>query len=184
MAISSRIRELAKKLTQLSLDQEGRVLRARCGDLLVISAYFPKSQPEGPRFEYKLAFCRGMRRFLKKQVDSGLNILLMGDYNIAHEPIDLARPKQNLENPGFLPEERSWMGRFLKSGFHDVFRERNPELESAYSWWSFRSGARARNVGWRIDYGTVSDNLRNEVTDAQIHPEIMGSDHCPVSVTM
>ena len=176
--------EVIEGLGVRKLDQEGRVLRARYGDLLVISAYFPKSQPEGPRFEYKLAFCRGMRRFLKKQVDSGLNILLMGDYNIAHEPIDLARPKQNLQNPGFLPEERSWMTRFLKSGFHDVFRERNPDLDGAYSWWSYRFGVREKNIGWRIDYGTVNTALLGRVADAAIHPNIAGSDHCPVSVRL
>ena len=176
--------EVIEGLGVRKLDQEGRVLRARYGDLLVISAYFPKSQPEGPRFEYKLDFCRGMRRFLKKQVDSGLNILLMGDYNIAHEPIDLARPKQNLQNPGFLPEERSWMSRYLKSGFHDVFRERNPDLEGAYSWWSYRFGVREKNIGWRIDYGTVNTDLLDRVTDAAVHPNITGSDHCPVSVRL
>ena len=106
----------------------------------------------------------------------------MGDYNIAHEPIDLARPKENQSNPGFLPKERAWLTRFLRSGFHDVYRERNRERDGAYSWWSYRSGAREKNIGWRIDYGTVSTGLVDRVTDARIHPEVIGSDHCPVSV--
>ena len=174
--------EVIEGLGVRKLDKEGRVLRARFGDLLVISAYFPKSKVEGPRFQYKLDFCRGILWFLKRQVDAGLHVLVMGDYNIAHEPIDLARPKENLETPGFLPEERSWMTRFLKSGFHDVFRERNPDLEGAYSWWSYRFGVREKNIGWRIDYGSVNTALLECVTDAAIHPNITGSDHCPVSV--
>ena len=186
VAIISRERpdEIVEGLGVKKLDQEGRVLRARFGNLLVVSAYFPKSQPEGPRLEYKLAFCKGILRFLRKQVDTGLDVLLMGDYNIAHEPIDLARPKENSGNPGFLPEERSWMTRFLNSGFHDVFRERNPTLAGAYSWWSYRFGVREKNIGWRIDYATVNTALVGRVAAAAIHPRITGSDHCPISVRL
>lgn len=186
VAIISRVKpdEVVEGLSVSSLDQEGRVLRARFGKLLVVSAYFPKSQREGPRLQYKLDFCAGISRFLKEQVDKGLDVLLMGDYNIAHEPIDLARPKENLQNPGFLPEERSWMARFLDSGFHDVFRERNPDLQGAYSWWSYRFGVREKNIGWRIDYATVNTGIVGRVTDAAIHPTVMGSDHCPVSIIL
>jgi exodeoxyribonuclease-3 len=163
-------------------DREGRVLRARFGRLLVVSAYFPKSDHFGARYRYKLEFCRALRRFLLAQVEAGHDVLLLGDYNIAHRPIDLARPEENEDNPGFLPAERAWMTRFLASGFHDVFRERHPDLAGAYSWWSFRGRARAKNIGWRIDYGTTSARLAERVVAAGIHPEIRGSDHCPVSV--
>jgi exodeoxyribonuclease-3 len=108
----------------------------------------------------------------------------MGDYNIAHQPIDLARPKENEKNAGYLPGERAWLTRHLELGHHDVFRERNPELTGAYTWWTNWGGARARNIGWRIDYGTVSKNLRSRVSEAAIYPLIMGSDHCPISITI
>ena len=176
--------EVVEGIGKPKYDKEGRVIRARFGEVVVISAYFPKSQTEGPRFEYKLGFCRALRTFLKGLVEEGRQVVLLGDYNIAHEPIDLARPKENVGNPGFLPEERSWMSRFLKAGYHDVWRERNPERTDGYSWWSYRSGARERNIGWRIDYATVTSGLRDRVTDAGIHPEVTGSDHCPVSVEL
>lgn len=176
--------EVVEGLGKKRFDDEGRVLAARFGEVVVISAYFPNSQEAGARLSYKLGFCRAMEAYLRDWTDRGYHTLLTGDYNIAHEPIDLARPKQNEKNPGYLPEERAWMSRYLRLGYHDVFRERNPELEGAYSWWSFRSNARERNVGWRIDYATVSSGLLDAVTDARIHPEIQGSDHCPVSVTL
>ena len=176
--------EVVEGLGIPKFDKEGRVLRARFGELLVISAYFPKSDFADVRFRYKLEFCRAIRRFVLDEVDEGRHVLLMGDYNIAHQPIDLARPKENENNPGFYPKERNWMTRFLGSGFHDVFRERNPEADGKYSWWSYRAGAREKNIGWRIDYGTVNTGLLNRVVDAQIHPNVTGSDHCPVSVTL
>jgi exodeoxyribonuclease-3 len=165
-------------------DREGRVLALRYGELVVVSAYFPNSQEGGARLGYKLGFCRALLRWLRAAAAAGRSTLLLGDYNIAHQPIDLARPKENEESPGYLPEERAWMTRYLDAGFHDVFRERNPTLAGAYSWWSLRSGARERNVGWRIDYGTVSANLCGRVRNAAIHPEVLGSDHCPVSVRL
>ena len=109
-------------------------------------------------------------------------MILCGDYNIAHEPIDLARPKPNEGNPGYLPEEREWMTRFLGLGYHDVFRELNPELTGAYSWWSYRAGARGKNIGWRIDYCCCTPGLRDVISDAGIRADVMGSDHCPVTI--
>jgi exodeoxyribonuclease-3 len=107
-----------------------------------------------------------------------------GDVNTAHREIDLARPKANSRISGFLPEEREWMDRFLAAGFHDVFRERNPELKDQYTWWDLQSGARARNVGWRIDYFFVNTALLPRVENAFILPEVMGSDHCPVGLDL
>ncbi len=163
-------------------DDEGRVLSVRFDDLLIVSAYFPNSQEAGKRLDYKLAFCRRMETWLAEQREQGLRILLTGDYNIAHAAIDLARPAANEGNPGYLPEERAWMSHYLGLGYHDIFREENPELTAAYSWWSYRARARNNNVGWRIDYCTCCPNLRPAVSRARIHPDIMGSDHCPVSV--
>lgn len=163
-------------------DCEGRVISATFDDLLVISAYFPNSQEKGRRIDYKLRFCKRMEDFLDSWRDAGYKTLLLGDYNIAHQPIDLARPDDNQENPGYLPEERDWMSHYLSQGYHDVFREENPELTGAYSWWSYRTRARDRNIGWRIDYATVCPELRDQAGNCAIHNDIMGSDHCPVSI--
>ncbi len=175
--------EIIEGLGVKKYDAEGRVIAVRFGELVVISAYFPNSQELGARLDYKLGFCRAMERFLKSQLEEGRQTILMGDYNIAHQPIDLARPKQNEKNPGYLPEERQWMEKYLKKlDFRDLFREQNPNLEGAYTWWSFRSGARSRNVGWRLDYSTVSPSLSDRVQSIGHRPEIMGSDHCPVFI--
>lgn len=166
-------------------DAEGRVIAALFGRVLVVGAYFPNSQGTGKRLDYKLAFCARMEAFLQEWRDAGCETVLLGDFNIAHRPIDLARPKANEGNAGFLPEERAWMDRYLDElGYHDVFREDHPDRADAYSWWSYRAGARARNVGWRIDYTTVSPGLRAAAGDATIHADVLGSDHCPVSVDL
>ena len=165
-------------------DKEGRVLAARFGTLVVITAYFPNSRDAGARLDYKLAFCAEMEAYLARWKKRGCEIVLQGDYNIAHQPIDIARPKENEKNAGYLPQEREWMTRYLGLGYRDVFRERNPELAGAYTWWTNWGGARGRNVGWRIDYGCVTPGLVSRVKDAAIHPAIMGSDHCPVSVRL
>jgi exodeoxyribonuclease-3 len=176
--------EIIEGLGDSDYDCEGRVLSARFGELLVISAYFPNSQDGGKRLPYKLGFCAAMERFFAAQRQKGRETLLLGDYNIAHRPIDLARPKDNERNAGYLPEERAWFDRYLKLGYKDVFRDRNPELTDVYSWWAMRTNARARNIGWRIDYGTVSPGLVDRVRDASIHPDIQGSDHCPVMIEL
>lgn len=176
--------EIIEGMDAPAFDAEGRVIAMRFGTLVVISAYFPNSQEFGARIAYKLGFCAAMEAFLARWRAKGCETLLLGDYNIAHQPIDLARPNENVGNPGYLPQERAWFTRYLSLGYRDVFRERNPELKGAYSWWTYRSGARARNVGWRIDYGTTSPALAARVTDAQIHPAVEGSDHCPVSVRL
>lgn len=166
------------------IDREGRVLTVRFGSLAVISAYFPNAQEAGKRLDYKLAFCRHMEQHLSAWRSRGVSTLLMGDYNIAHRPIDLAHPEANEDCPGYLPEERAWFDRYLSLGYRDIFRDRNPGLAEAYTWWSFRTRARERNVGWRIDYGTVSPDLADRVKTVRHHPAIQGSDHCPVEVEL
>ncbi len=186
VAILSRERpdEVILGLGDTDFDREGRVLSARFGDLVVISAYFPNSQELGRRLDYKLGFCARLEEFTARLRAAGHRVLLMGDYNIAHQPIDLARPKDNEKNAGYLPGERAWFGRWLSLGWHDVFRERHPELAGAYTWWTNWGGARARNVGWRIDCSTVTPELVARVTDVAHYPLIMGSDHCPISITL
>lgn len=169
---------------QAQFDAEGRVLAARFGRINVVSAYFPNSRDGGTRLAFKLEFCRRITRKLKALVAKGEHVVLAGDYNIAHEEIDLARPDANHESPGFFPAEREAMTAILASGFHDVFREAHPGLAGAYTWWSLRSGARKRNVGWRIDYANVDSGLRKRVKRSWIMPEVMGSDHCPVGLQL
>jgi exodeoxyribonuclease-3 len=176
--------EVVEGLGDERFDGEGRVITARFGTLAVVSAYFPNSQEAGARLDYKLAFCTALEGHLAHWRGRGCETLLMGDYNIAHQPIDLARPAENEANPGYLPGERAWFGRYLSLGYRDVFRERHPDGKGLYTWWTMRGGARARNVGWRIDYATVSPGLADRVAAAAIHPEVMGSDHCPVSIDL
>ena len=166
------------------VDREGRVLGVRFGDRVILSAYFPNSQDAGKRLDYKLAFCAGMERYLSRLTEAGLKVLLTGDYNIAHTPMDLARPKQNEKNPGYLPEERAWFSRFVALGYVDLFRALYPDARDAYTWWSYRAQARERNIGWRIDYVASCPSLREDLIDVRHHPEVVGSDHCPVSVDL
>ena len=162
-------------------DEEGRVLIAKYSKLAVISAYFPNSQDAGARLEYKLAFCDAMLKKCDQLVKDGFNIVLSGDYNIAHKPIDLANPKSNEKNAGYLPEERAWMDTFTSSGYVDTFRHFCQEA-GQYSWWSYRFHAREKNIGWRIDYQCVNEGFINNVESSRILNSITGSDHCPVQI--
>jgi exodeoxyribonuclease-3 len=164
-------------------DDEGRVQVLEYPAFTVINAYFPNSQEAGARLEYKLDFCNSLLSFAKKLVKQGKNILICGDYNIAHTAIDLARPKQNEQNAGYLPEEREWMDKFIRAGFVDTFRVFTPG-PGHYSWWSYRANARANNVGWRIDYHCVNQAFQPKVLGAEILTTVHGSDHCPVLVRL
>ena len=164
-------------------DSEGRAQVLEYPDFTLINAYYPNSQPERARIEYKLAFCAVIQMFCNALRDSGKHVILCGDYNIAHTEIDLARPKENVDNPGFLPEERAAMTAFLKEGYVDTFRHfcKDP---GHYSWWSYRGRARENNVGWRLDYHCVDADFMPRVKEARIWSEVTGSDHCPVSITV
>ncbi|MCR4627124.1 MAG: exodeoxyribonuclease III [Treponema sp.] len=162
-------------------DDEGRVTAAWFGNTVVISAYFPNSQAEGARLPYKLGFCDGILKFCDNLVSSGKNIVLCGDYNIAHKPIDLANPKSNEGNPGYLPEERAWMEKFVNSGYCDTFRHFCSE-PNQYTWWSYRFHAREKNIGWRIDYQCVNQSFLPQVKESVILNNVMGSDHCPIRI--
>lgn len=164
-------------------DDEGRTLCAHYGNTVVISAYFPNSQEAGARLDYKLGYCKAMLELCDTFVKEGKNILLCGDYNIAHKPIDLANPKTNEKNPGYLPEERAWMDLFTSSGYVDTFRYFNEEPHN-YTWWSYRFKAREKNIGWRIDYHCVNEGFLPKVQNSEILASVMGSDHCPVSITL
>ena len=162
-------------------DDEGRVLSAYFGKTVVISAYFPNSQNQGARLDYKLGFCEAIFKYLNKLVEQGYNIVLCGDYNIAHKPIDLANPKANEGNAGYLPEEREWMEFFTTNGYVDTFRKFCSEPKQ-YTWWSYRARAREKDIGWRIDYQCVNKAFEDKVKSSKILKDVMGSDHCPIEI--
>jgi len=168
---------------KIAFDDEGRVLAARFDKLVIISAYFPNSQEAGARLDYKLAFCKAMLSFCNELTAQGLNVVLCGDYNIAHKPIDLKNPKTNEENPGYFPEERAWMDTFTASGYVDTFRNFCAEPDQ-YTWWSYRFKARERNIGWRIDYQCVNKNFLPHVKASSIYAQVQGSDHCPIGIVI
>ena len=160
-------------------DTEGRVITAEFGDFYLVTVYTPNSQNELRRLPYRqqwdadfLAYCKGL--------ESSKPVIFCGDLNVAHREIDLARPKQNRHSAGFSDEERASFDKILEAGFIDSFRHFYPDKADAYSWWSYRAGARGKNVGWRIDYFCVSPALIDQVKSAEILSEVMGSDHCPV----
>ena len=167
-------------------DVEGRMQIATMGRLAIINAYFPKGSGkdrDNSRVPYKLDFYRAVFD-RAEQLRRRHPVLVIGDYNTAHQEIDLARPKDNVKNSGFLPEERAELDRLLEAGWIDTFRRLHPDAPGHYSWWSQRSGARARNVGWRIDYVFASPGAMKHVKEAFIWPEVRGSDHCPVGVDL
>ena len=164
-------------------DAEGRVLVTEHENFLLYNIYFPNGQKDNERLQYKLDFYDDLLPIINEQVESGNNVVVTGDWNTAHHPIDLARPKQNVNTSGFMPVEREKLDLYVKNGWIDTFRLFYQEGER-YSWWTYRFGARERNVGWRIDYFFVNEGFLDNVEDADIHDEIMGSDHCPVSLEL
>ena len=163
-------------------DREGRTIIAEYPDFVLMGAYFPNGRRDHLRVPYKMAYKRAFLAQCNAFTANGKRVLFCGDVNTSHRPIDLARPKQNKNSTGFLPQERAWIDEVLAQGYVDTFRHFYPDKEGAYSWWSYMRGQRVRNVGWRLDYFFASANAMPLVTSAAIHPEVMGSDHCPVSV--
>ena len=164
-------------------DAEGRVLVTEHDGFLLYNIYFPNGQKDDIRLKYKLDFYDDLLPIINEQVESGNNVIVAGDWNTAHHPIDLARPKENINTSGFMPIEREKLDEYVEHGWADTFRLFHDEPDQ-YSWWSYRMGARARNVGWRIDYFFVNSELAELCVDADIHQDVMGSDHCPVSLEL
>ncbi|CAN5389131.1 exodeoxyribonuclease III [soil metagenome] len=164
-------------------DSEGRVLTLEFEGFWLVNVYTPNSQRELVRLDYRQAWDAAFLAFLK-ELEKSKPVVFCGDLNVAHEEIDLRNPKTNRKNAGFTDEERAGLSRLLEAGFVDTFRELHPGEPDHYSWWSYRAGARSRNVGWRIDYIGISDALRPRLRGASIHPEVMGSDHCPVALEL
>lgn len=160
-------------------DNEGRVLRTDFADLTVLNCYFPSGTSGDERQALKIDFLNDIYDYAHALKKERPNLVVVGDYNIAHNEIDLHDPKRNKKTTGFLPAERAWMDKWFSSGFTDAFRYKHPERVQ-YSWWSYRAGARSKNKGWRIDYQSVSDNLKDKIVDAYQMTEVVHSDHCPV----
>lgn len=185
VAIFTRERPLSVQegLGMAQFDNEGRTLIAEYPDFVLFNIYFPNGQRGEDRLQYKLAFYDAFLEVFNRYRDSGKRLIVCGDFNTAHKPIDLARPRENEKVSGFLPIERAWMDKFVGEGYIDTFRLVCPDPHE-YSWWNMRSRARDRNVGWRIDYFFISPNLEPHMSYADIHQDIMGSDHCPVSLEL
>ena len=165
-------------------DIEGRMIISRRGGLVLLGGYFPNASHGLTRLPYKRAFAKDLTELLRREHGRSNKIILVGDMNVAPTAIDLARPRDNVANPGFTPEEREDFQGYLSAGLVDIVRERNPETPGLYTWWTQRGGARERNVGWRIDLFLVSQSLVPEVKDAAIHSDTYGSDHCPISLEL
>lgn len=180
-ATATRIRPAAVECG--TFDNEGRILTLDLGPVYLVNVYSPNSQGELARLPYRLEWESRFRDYLKR-LDAEKPVVVCGDLNVAHNEIDLANPATNHHSAGFSDEERDAFGQLLDCGFVDTFRLLHPDDRGAYSWWSYRMRARERNVGWRIDYFLVSSRLAPQVRAARIHPEIEGSDHCPVSLDL
>ena len=167
-------------LDKKEFDQEGRVLTLEFDDFYFINIYFPNAQPGLKRLDFKIAFNNAVLQYMDR-LSEKKSVVVCGDLNVAHKPIDLANPKSNEKNPGFSPQERAWMDEVTGAGYVDTFRKFNQDPDQ-YTWWSYRFNARAKNIGWRIDYFLVDPGSEERVLNAAIHENVLGSDHCPVSL--
>ena len=175
--------EVVKGLGVEELDNEGRVLRIKYPDFYLYNIYFPNSGMNAKRLDFKVDFCNALLKQLVELKNSGENVVITGDYNIAHHPIDVYNPKNCEGKSGYLPEERAWVDELEKAGFVDTFRMFD-EGENNFTWWSYRTRARERNAGWRVDYFYVKEEIKDNVKSAEILADIYGSDHCPVTLEL
>jgi exodeoxyribonuclease III len=164
-------------------DREGRVIQLHYPDFTLFNVYFPNGQRGQERVNYKLEFYAYLLNMCDEMHRNGRNVVITGDFNTAHREIDLANPKSNRNTSGFLPEERVWLDRYIEHGFCDSYRFLYPDRVQ-YTWWTYISNARSRNIGWRLDFFLVSEQMKDKVVDVVIHDDITGSDHCPVSLIL
>ena len=174
------LKDVQYGLALKDFEDEGRVVVTDHGHFLLLNIYFPNSGRGHDRLRYKLEFCDKVLHVCEHLRKQGKKLVICGDYNIAHEEIDLKNPKQNQNTAGFLPEERSWMTKFLEKGYVDIFRKQHPGEEGHYTWWTYRFQARQRNIGWRVDYFCITPDLVKHVKQVKLLKDVMGSDHCPV----
>lgn len=166
------------------LDEEGRLIEAIFKDFVLLNVYFPNGGGGPIRLDYKFKFYDAFLKHIEKRRKEGKSIIFCGDVNTAHEEIDLARPKENEQNTGFLPEERAWLDEVVNVGYVDTFRHFYPTKTGAYTYWDLKTRARDRNVGWRIDYFFISPDLLQKLKKAEIMPDVFGSDHCPIAIDL
>jgi exodeoxyribonuclease-3 len=165
-------------------DKEGRILRADYENFSIISVYIPSGSSGDHRQAIKEEFLEDFYVYIENLKKSFPNLIISGDYNICHRPIDIHNPVSNKKSSGFLPHEREWVSKFIDMGFVDSFRLHHPETPDRYSWWSYRANARANNKGWRIDYQMLTESLRDKCVGADILDQVKHSDHCPIKVSM
>lgn len=165
-------------------DQEGRTIIATYDDFTFITAYFPNGSRDHSRVPFKMAYKAAFLSFVDKLRADGRSVIFCGDVNTAHQEIDLARPNENQNTTGFLPEERVWIDDVVEKGYLDIWRTLNPDTLDHYTYWTYWGNARPRNIGWRIDYFFITPDLRDSVASAGIHMGVEGSDHCPISLTL
>ncbi|MBV1758959.1 MAG: exodeoxyribonuclease III [Dethiosulfatibacter sp.] len=184
-AIYSKIRPLKvwTGLPDERFNTEGRTIIAEYEDFILMNIYFPNGKQREERLQFKMDFYKTFEEYAMDLVKLGKNVIVCGDYNTAHKEIDLTNPESNTKISGFLPEERAWMDSFSESGFVDVFRYFYPD-EIKYTWWSYMFKAREKNVGWRIDYFFINHHMLEKIDNVEIHNEVLGSDHCPISITL
>jgi len=166
---------------QPQFDREGRLIRSKSNGINLFNIYFPNGQRDHERLQFKLDFYSELLDYCNQLHAAGEKLILCGDFNTAHQEIDLRNPKQNQNTSGFMPVEREWVSRYLDHGFVDIYRYRYPERVE-YTWWTYRMNARQRDIGWRLDYFLVSERLVEQVQDVVINGEVPGSDHCPVTL--
>ena len=172
-----------KGMSKEEHNKEGRILTLEFKNFYLVNVYTPNAQPELKRLKYRQEWDKDFLDYLKK-LEKTKPVIVCGDFNVAHKEIDLARPKDNLKNPGFTEEEREGFSRYIEHGFTDAFRYFYPNKKDQYTWWSVRTNARERNVGWRIDYFCISKELQSKLKEAKILSHVKGSDHCPVEITL
>ena len=165
-------------------DDEGRTVVAHFKDFVLLNCYFPNGGGGPVRLAYKMEFYDAFLKYINKLKKSGKEIIFTGDVNTAHSEIDLARPKENEKNTGFLPEERAWIDKVIKNNYIDVFRKLSPNKKDVYTYWDQKTGARSRNVGWRIDYFFASPKILENIKSFKTHSEVIGSDHCPIEINL
>ena len=175
--------EVIKGIGEERFDVEGRVIQTRYPDFVLFNIYFPNGQRDQERLNYKLDFYAHLLDLCDEMHKNGDQIIITGDFNTAHSEIDLKNPKSNQNTSGFMPVERAWIDKYLEHGFVDAYRTLYPE-KVEYTWWTYRFRARERGIGWRLDYFMVSEALMPRVADVVVHDDIMGSDHCPVSLIL
>ncbi|SFV71106.1 Exodeoxyribonuclease III [hydrothermal vent metagenome] len=184
VALYTDVKGIASCCEEVDILDEGRINEYHFDNIAYFNVYFPNGQRNEERLVYKMAFYERFFEHIMALRKEGKSIIVCGDVNTAHHAIDLARPKANEKTSGFLPMEREWQDKLLNAGFIDTFRHIHGDEAERYSWWSYRATARARNVGWRIDYFYVSDDLKDKIIDADILDEVLGSDHCPVKLVL